>query len=66
MRHVTSLYFNFLNKIFIKCFKNSILLSAPNRFSVRPSYSYSLPTQYLQVLLKEIYLRGSVNLSGAA
>ena len=36
MRHVTHLYFNFsvFSKIFIKCFKNSISLSGPNRFSV--------------------------------
>ena len=30
------------SKIFIKCFKNLILLSGPNRFSVRPSYLFSL------------------------
>ena len=28
--------------IFIKCFKNSILLSGPNRTSERPSYLFSL------------------------
>ena len=42
MRHVTSLYFNFVSMIFIKCFKNSILLSGSNRTLERPSYSFSL------------------------
>ena len=28
--------------IFIKCYKNSILLSGPNRTSERPSYLFSL------------------------
>ena len=33
--------------IFIKCFSNSILLSGPNRFSVRPSYLSSLALLFL-------------------
>ena len=45
MRHVTCLYFNFFSKIIIKCFKNSISLSGPNRFSVHPSYLFSLAKQ---------------------
>ena len=39
MLHIYTLFFS---KIFIKCFKNSILLSRPKRFSVRPSYLFSL------------------------
>ena len=46
--------------IFIKCFKNSKLVSRPNRFSVRPSYLYSLGKiaemskfqLWLQIILK--------------
>jgi hypothetical protein len=33
---------NLLSKIFIKCLKNSILLSGPNRTSERPSCLFSL------------------------
>ena len=32
----------FFSKTFIKCFKNSILLSGPNRFSLYSSYLFSL------------------------
>ena len=32
---------------FIKCFKNSILLSGPNKTSKRPSYLFSLVKTYL-------------------
>ena len=39
MLHLDTLIFS---RIFIKCFKASILLSGPNRFSVGPSYLYSL------------------------
>ena len=50
MRQVTSLYFNFCSKIFIKCFKNSILLPGPNKTSVRSSYLFSL-TKILSVVV---------------
>ena len=54
MRHVTSLYFNFVS-MFIKCFKNSILLPGPNKTSVRSSYSFSL-TKILSVGLKKLQM----------
>lgn len=34
----------FFLKIFVKCFKNSISLCRPSRFSVHPSYLFSLVT----------------------
>ena len=44
--------------ILIKYFKNSILLSGPNRTSERPSYSFSLLQSYfvMQVLLNVMLL----------
>jgi hypothetical protein len=39
----------FKSKIFIKCFKNSILLSGSNRFLLRPSYLFSLLTYFIHM-----------------
>ena len=47
MMQVTSLYFNFsVWYVFMKCLKNSILLSGSNRTSERLSYLFSLLLKY--------------------
>ena len=40
----------------IKCFKNSILLSRPNRFQVRPSYLYSLVAPFRSDWMTPLHL----------
>ena len=54
MRHVTSLYFN-LSVQFIKCFKNSILLSKCNRTY---SLCYNPDPSYSWITVLQIYMSG--------
>ena len=46
--------------IFIKCFKNSILLPRPNRTSKRPSYLFSLIADIFPTLMTVLYGKGQL------